>query len=538
MQNKQYTLIIYFIGFVIAATLAIQIYWNYKNYQVGKSQLIRDVQTSLDKAVTDYYDNVATTTTTRFFQNARTFPSWDSNQFENIAQRIDSGHIKLQSIVITDDSPTRFISDNDIKKFDSLLTNIPTKGDTSYFRTLKRKWPHSKGESTYQISGDSPEAIDSILKSLEKNTAQAGMNIKGDSYRYNFETDSSITRLEALQDLTAKIVLSFKNELVNVPKLDSIVSQELERKEISAAAHTIFYTANTKDSTIIDGDFDLKVVSTSTLLPENSQLSLGFENVAKIVFQRNLMGILLSLLLIGAVISSLLYLLKIIKEQKYLAEIKNDFISNITHEFKTPIATIGVAMESIQHFNNNNDPEKTKKYVNMSSQQVSKLNIMVEKLLETATLDSQALELEKQEVNISELLEAITQKYNSTQKKEVSFSSNSDQIWLPLDIFHIENALDNIVDNAIKYGGDKIDIACAKTKDGIQITITDNANNLLKSQVTQIFEKFYRVPKGNTHNVKGFGIGLYYTKTIIDKHNGSITVATNPTTFKIVLPYV
>jgi two-component system phosphate regulon sensor histidine kinase PhoR len=195
-------------------------------------------------------------------------------------------------------------------------------------------------------------------------------------------------------------------------------------------------------------------------------------------------------------------------------------------------------MESIQHFNKTNDPEKTKKYVDMSSQQVSKLNIMVEKLLDTATLDSEALELNTQETNLYDLLESIQQKYSSTQDKKITFTSESDQMWLALDAFHIENALDNIVDNAIKYGGNQVDIACAKTKNGIHITIADHGNKLLKSQASQIFEKFYRVPKGNTHNVKGFGIGLYYTKTIIEKHHGTINVSTNPTIFKIVLPYV
>lgn len=237
-------------------------------------------------------------------------------------------------------------------------------------------------------------------------------------------------------------------------------------------------------------------------------------------------------------IGSLLYLLHIIQQQKQLAEIKNDFISNMTHEFKTPIATIGVAMESIQHFNASNDPEKTKKYVEMSSQQVSKLNLMVEKLLETATINSEALTLNKQETNMVLLLEAIHQKYVATHvEKKLLFEPKEENIWISLDAFHIENALDNIVDNAIKYGGDTIKITIQKLKSGVEVIISDSGNTLTKTQVAQIFEKFYRVPKGNTHDVKGFGIGLYYTKVIIEKHEGSIVVTTNPTQFKILLPY-
>jgi two-component system phosphate regulon sensor histidine kinase PhoR len=240
----------------------------------------------------------------------------------------------------------------------------------------------------------------------------------------------------------------------------------------------------------------------------------------------------------AAVIGSLLYLLRIIREQKQLAEIKNDFISNMTHEFKTPIATIGVALESIQHFNTSNDPEKTKKYIDMSSQQIGKLNVMVEKLLDTATLDRDALALDKQESNLADLLEGIYQKYRQTyEEKIITYESNADQVRASIDAFHVENAIDNIIDNAVKYGGETIDIKLGKAKKAVLITIKDSGQTLTKPQVSQIFEKFYRVPKGNTHDVKGFGIGLYYTKTIIEKHEGTISVTTSPTTFKITLPY-
>ena len=217
-----------------------------------------------------------------------------------------------------------------------------------------------------------------------------------------------------------------------------------------------------------------------------------------------------------------------------MAEVKNDLISNITHEFKTPIATIGVALESISNFNGIDDKAKTKKYINMSSEQLNKLNIMVEKLLETATLDSDSLELNREVVDVVALLKDLTHRYRvHFPEKEFNISLKVESLEAKVDLFHFENALNNILDNAVKYGGPIISVDLIPKQHSFEVLISDSGNTLSKTNKDRIFEKFYRVPKGNTHDVKGFGIGLYYTKTIIDKHGGSIdlNLAKHLTTF-------
>ncbi|MEE3227403.1 MAG: HAMP domain-containing sensor histidine kinase, partial [Bacteroidota bacterium] len=234
----------------------------------------------------------------------------------------------------------------------------------------------------------------------------------------------------------------------------------------------------------------------------------------------------------------LLFLLKIINRQKQLAEVKNDLISNITHEFKTPIATISVALEGIKNFNRENDPVKTGNYVNTSTAQLDKLTMMVEKLLETATLDGDDLALNKEEVNLNNLLQSLVNKHQTLAiRKKISFSQTDDDVIMNGDPFHLENAFNNLLDNAVKYGGETILVELENRSSQIEIQITDSGTSLSKAEAKQIFEKFYRVPKGNTHDVKGFGIGLYYTQKIIEKHGGSIDVSvTSQTTFKIDLP--
>lgn len=238
-------------------------------------------------------------------------------------------------------------------------------------------------------------------------------------------------------------------------------------------------------------------------------------------------------------IFSLFYLLKIINQQKELAEIKNDLISNITHEFKTPITTVSTAIEAINTFNAINDKEKTKKYLSISSVQLKKLHLMVEKLLETATLDSEKLLLQKEETNLIDFIQKITTKHQIiTKDKTINFSSNLNDLNINIDVFHFENAISNLIDNAIKYGGDTIEVNINTVLNNIEISVVDNGKGIEKHLQEKIFDKFYRVPKGNTHDVKGFGIGLYYTKKIIEKHHGIISLNSNSTqtVFKITLP--
>jgi two-component system phosphate regulon sensor histidine kinase PhoR len=299
---------------------------------------------------------------------------------------------------------------------------------------------------------------------------------------------------------------------------------------------TIFYS--TKDS-LVSKKFSKEISSKSTYLKKDEKFQLLYNNSNTEALKRSVFGIFLSLLLSLAVISSLFYLLKIIRQQKELAEIKNDLISNITHEFKTPIATVAAALEALENFNASEDKEKTKKYVSISSIQLKKLHQMVEKLLETATLDSEQLLLKKEPHDMVALIDQITQKHrNLAVGTTLNFSTNSDFLAINIDIFHFENAISNLIDNAVKYGGSIIEVRINVLSNTIEISVKDNGNGIGKSEQEKIFDKFYRVSKGNTHDVKGFGIGLYYSKKIIEKHNGTIRLVSNSksTIFKITLP--
>ncbi|WP_418638203.1 sensor histidine kinase [Winogradskyella sp.] len=510
MNDKRYRLILYTIIAVIMSTIGIQVYWNYKNYQTNKQQLINDVQISLDKAVDDYYTALAERTTFGFILEG----DQQKNAFEEDGE--------LEKILKTIDE-----SKKEFTNLDALDTNT-IEGITIFrgFKADSMSEAHNKKQK--------PLSIDQFKLQI-------------DSLKINTKD----LEFKNAEFLTSKVMISIKNDTLDVKAVESLIAKELERKNINVDFYLDYKDSERYlDYFMVNGyipeldpnhmsDDYLQTDTKSRFLPTGTFLTILFTNTTKAILYRILGGILISTLLVLAVISCLFYLLKIIKHQKQLAEVKNDLISNITHEFKTPIATIGVALESINSFNVIDDKEKTKAYINMSSKQLDKLNIMVEKLLETATLDSDNLELNKESIDIVELLNTLVNRYKiQFPEKEFNTSLKVENLCINVDIFHFENALNNILDNATKYGGAIISIDLVPKETSIELLISDNGNTLSKANKDRIFEKFYRVPKGNTHDVKGFGIGLYYTKTIIDKHNGSISLELNKnlTTFKITLP--
>jgi two-component system phosphate regulon sensor histidine kinase PhoR len=503
MNDTRYKWILYTIVTVIVITIGIQIYWNYKNYQANKQQLINEVQISLDKAVDDYYTDLAKQTTMGFsFEGVNTDSLFiEGGAFSDVLKDIDKKNGQFRNLDSIDVSKLGSVTIVRGREVDSMMN------------------AYNKSHKTTSI-----DSLKAQVKELRN------------------EKDS--LNLSNIEMLTSKVVISIKNDSLDIEKVYNLVKQELNRKNINVdydlAYYNVLKNEESKSKNTIEAKRELlTTVSKSAFLPKKSTLKIEFFNETRVILKRIFGGILISGLLILAVISCLFYLLRIIKHQKHLAEVKNDLISNITHEFKTPIATIGAALEGISNFNAIEDKAKTKKYVSMSSQQLTKLNDMVEKLLETATLDSDHLELNTETIDLVELLNTLVSRYK-IQFQDKTFDANFkvEQLLVNVDVFHFENALNNIIDNAVKYGGDMISIDLEKKQKSFEISISDNGNTLTKANKERIFEKFYRVPKGNTHDVKGFGIGLYYTKTIIDKHDGTIAldINSNRTIFKISLP--
>jgi two-component system phosphate regulon sensor histidine kinase PhoR len=245
-------------------------------------------------------------------------------------------------------------------------------------------------------------------------------------------------------------------------------------------------------------------------------------------------SILLILMIGGIFYSSINTMMK----QKNLSLIKNDFINNMTHEFKTPISTISLAVEVMKDSQLKTNPTK---YLNIIRDENIRLGSQVEKVLQMALLDKGEVKLTHTEVNIHEIIEQVSQNLGvQIEQKEgiLDLHLNADNPDFDADEVHMTNIIYNLLDNANKYskGKPEINIATANIENGIQISIRDKGIGMSKDQLTKIFDKFYRVSTGNVHDVKGFGLGLSYVKKMVDLHNGKMVVTSSlgeGTTFEL-----
>jgi two-component system phosphate regulon sensor histidine kinase PhoR len=503
MDTKKQHWTLYSITATIVLTIAVQLYWNYNNYLDNKQRVKNEIQSSLDTAIDEYYTDLSKS---NFF----TIIDYDSinskssflKDFWNEDINSSKSKVSISSIKISSD----YSGDEDVSTIPKILDSIFIT-DTIEFQFNDKKVT-SKTSTKYQ----------SEIKRFK---------INSDSLKF----------LKGIQS----VAIALNNDEINFTRLDSIFTNQLSKKGIKTPHYLVLLEKDIKvrgSNKAEDIELSLFSNSKSTFLRPNQNLRAYYEDPTIEALKKSSTGILLSLLLSLSVIFCLIYLLKIISTQKELAKIKNDLINNITHEFKTPIATISTAIEAIESFNVTDNKEKTKQYAAISAFQLKKLHQMVEKLLETATLDSESLLLQKEPTNIVDLIAKITKKFELLTKKNINFTTNIDSKILKIDRFHFENAISNLVDNAIKYGGDSIEVTLNSVLNVTEISVADNGKGIDKSQQERIFDKFYRVPKGNTHDVKGFGIGLYYTQKIIEKHNGSINVSSSfdNTIFKLQIP--
>ncbi len=207
---------------------------------------------------------------------------------------------------------------------------------------------------------------------------------------------------------------------------------------------------------------------------------------------------------------------------------KDDFINNMTHELKTPIAIISAAVEGMQNFNALQDKEKTIRYLETSRKELNRLNDLVTKVLHMASYEKKDIQLSLEKIEMDELMTDIIESFKNHSDKalNITYKNASSVKYLEADPVHFRNAVSNLVDNAIKYSGDQVDISINCYADGkyVKISIIDKGIGIPSSQLNQIFEKFHRVPTGNIHNVKGTGLGLSYVKYIIEKHGGTVSV--------------
>ncbi|MBK6933492.1 MAG: HAMP domain-containing histidine kinase [Saprospirales bacterium] len=274
-------------------------------------------------------------------------------------------------------------------------------------------------------------------------------------------------------------------------------------------------------------------------------LSIYFPNRTSLVLGSVWKTLLLSVIFTGIILFCFWYTIQVIYRQKKLSEMKTDFINNMTHEFKTPIATISLATDSIASPMIVKYPDKIKRFVDIIRQENRRMNSQVERVLQIAQLDKKDFQLKLNEINVHELIQQAVDNFSlqiENREGTLRLELDAERPIIAGDATHLASVVHNLLDNANKYSPEKpeITIRTRNVPNGLEITVEDNGVGISKEARKHIFDKFYRVHTGNIHDVKGFGLGLSYVKAIVTAHKGFVDVHSEPgkgSAFTVTLPF-
>ena len=424
------------------------------------------------------------------------------------------------------------------------------------------------GNRTYSLNGDTTIVSDSDTVVYSATQLPGKMSIVEPGQ----EIDSGANSLFVRQSDFIEWVKKRSNEFKNMS--DQLISEiytwektlELDNKEIEyslkqlfsyAGIQTPFEYAIIKDGVVLEGTF--KKSGKKDFLNSSYKVRLFPGNIIRqdlvlsVIFPERTNYVLgsITVLLGGSLLFSLFILatfglsLYFLIRQKKISEIKSDFINNMTHEFKTPIATISLAADTITNPKIINNEASIRHFIGMIKKENSRMNKKVETILQIASLDKKEIDFRFENISIHTIIE------HAIETIEIQVQQRNGKITLHLeatepvvygDIEHLSNLVNNLLDNAIKYSPESPDISIRTrdTEKGIIMSVEDKGIGMSKSVQSKIFERFYRQSSGNVHDVKGFGLGLNYARAIIEAHKGNIIVYSEPgkgSRFEVFLPY-
>jgi signal transduction histidine kinase len=262
------------------------------------------------------------------------------------------------------------------------------------------------------------------------------------------------------------------------------------------------------------------------------------------VYLHRMRGIILTTILIIVLLAfAFWYLIRTIVSLRSIEEMKDDFTNNMTHELKTPIAVTYSAVDAMLNFRQGDDKGKREQYLKICEEQLKRLSGLVEKILSMSMERRKTLAMNKEDVELRPMVESMAKEFRLKNDKKMTLliDISPEDMTIHADPMHISNAISNIIDNSIKYSGDEVElrIKAYHQADRDIIVLSDNGIGISEENQKRIFDKFYRVGHGNRYDVSGYGLGLYYVRQIIQRHEGSIDVESTVnkgTTFTIILP--
>jgi len=421
------------------------------------------------------------------------------------------------------------------------------------------------------------EAISIVVRKMQGNEIGSFMdahynNNRGSYFKINYNKKNSdsfvVDEKEQIEKKIDKIIIEYYTrslplqQRVNIKEINDLLKEELN--SLNIYLHYEFaikefakfqYPPSVKNinKTLKSNGFTEVMIDKSystdlfprDILTKPGCLLLYFPDKNDYIFKSIWLMLLGSFLFSLIIIISFVYTVYFIFKQKKVSDIKNDFINNMTHEFKTPIATISLASDAIMNHKVINDEIQIKQFIKIIKEENKRMNSHVEQVLQMALLDKKDFDLNLELVDIHELINNVVNKIRlqvDSRNGKIQTEFNANQTFVNGDKIHLLNVFLNLVDNAIKYseGAPIITVKTVNMKNNIKIFVADKGIGMSKEHITKIFDKFYRVSKGNIHNVKGFGLGLSYVKAIVMAHNGNIDIKSDlgkGSIFEVTIPF-
>ena len=375
------------------------------------------------------------------------------------------------------------------------------------------------------------------LPSLKSYRTRPGFSFPSDQLQSELMKPSGVAQKFTEFEVAEKIRQAFNTQ--GLPKLKfefAIINSNLMRYEMKTQQYEKMLAESKLDTTRnLEYLYPLQQAGGTDWenLAPDEEISVIVLNIKQVVLTQMKWMIIGAIFFTLMIITAFFVTVYALIRQKKLSEIKNDFINNMTHEFKTPLATISLAVDALKNEKVIKDPGKMDYFRGIIKEENKRMNRHVETILQAAVSDREDVQLTKRPLHVHELIDEIMDNHQLQMEEkqgdaELVLKATNDRV--EADPVHFRNLLSNLVDNAIKYSNDKLflKIYTQSNNKNITIRVEDNGIGMNKETVKRIFEKFYRAHTGNLHNVKGFGLGLSYVKAMVDAHGGKIRVESTP----------
>ncbi|MEO6489074.1 MAG: HAMP domain-containing sensor histidine kinase [Ferruginibacter sp.] len=327
-------------------------------------------------------------------------------------------------------------------------------------------------------------------------------------------------------------------EPIKVTEVTLALKKKLEHQQVD-----IPFTITKLESRYEPNEQNLNEISVGFARPATYRLTVG--NTIPFLLKRITLPIVFSFLLLFITVFSFILLYRNLLKQRRLTEIKNDFIGNITHELKTPISTVSVAIEAMKNFNALNDPIRAQEYLDISSNELQRLSLLVDKVLSFSKYQRNEIDIKKEKFDLLQLIKDVLESLKPQFVKQhavITVQPMGSNFIIEADPRHMSSVVYNLLDNALKYSDNdpKITIDLVDRSKYLELRITDKGIGIPEEYKQKIFGQFFRVPHGDKHNIKGYGLGLSYVNHIVKSHHGFIEVESElgkGSTFIVKLPF-